>query len=178
MKIYSISQLARACNLSRSTLLYYDRIGLLCPPERTAAGYRRYTNQQFDKLERICTLRSTGLSLDEIKALISSKTAPSAKILEHRLKEIDIQIVTLREQQHTIVDMLKEMTSGNYGRVVDKKMWVKMLAAAGMDEAAMMRWHADFESRAPTAHFEFLLSIGIPTEEAQLIQERSWKIAL
>ena len=36
----TISQAAKKFKLSRSTLLYYDRIGLLRPTERTAAGYR------------------------------------------------------------------------------------------------------------------------------------------
>src|SRR6185369_4451961 len=44
MKTYSISKLARTCDLSRSTLLYYDRLGLLKPSGRTASGYRYYTD--------------------------------------------------------------------------------------------------------------------------------------
>ena len=73
--------------------------------------------------------------------------------------------------------MLKEMTSGTYGTIVDKQMWVNMLEAAGMDESSMMRWHGEFESRAPTAHREFLLSLGIPEDEAGQIQARSQKVA-
>ena len=157
MNTSSISQLANAFSLSRSTLLYYDRIGLLCAAERTSAGYRRYTCQQYDELERICMLRNTGLPLSEIKILLTDEATQSAKILEHRLKQIESEVVSLRKQQHVIVDMLKELTSGSYGSVVDKRMWTKMLAAAGMDEDTMMRWHAEFESNAPTAHHEFLL---------------------
>jgi len=44
MKTYSISKLARACGRSRSTLLYYDRLGLLKPSGRTGSGYRYYTD--------------------------------------------------------------------------------------------------------------------------------------
>ena len=39
----TIGKLARKFDLSRSTLLYYDRIGLLKPSGRTRANYRVYT---------------------------------------------------------------------------------------------------------------------------------------
>ena len=55
-------------------------------------------------------------------------------------------------------------------------MWVKMLETAGMDDASMMKWHAEFEDRAPNAHDDFLLSLGIQKEEAQQIQKRSQQI--
>jgi len=178
MKTYSISELAKSFNLSRSTLLYYDRIDLLHAPERTRAGYRRYSQHEFETLERICTLRSIGLPLSDVKRLLSSDTAPSITILENRLKEMERQVVSIRGQQQTIVAMLKEMTSGAYGAIVDKRMWVNMLKAAGMDESSMMRWHAEFESRAPAAHHEFLLSLGIPENEAREIRERSREVGL
>lgn len=41
--MYHISQLAQQFGLSRSTLLYYDRIGLLSPSARSEAGYRQYS---------------------------------------------------------------------------------------------------------------------------------------
>ncbi len=176
MKTYSISQLAGLFDLSRSTLLYYDRINLLCAPGRTPAGYRRYTQDEYDRLERICTLRNTGLPLSDIKELLSGDTAPGIQILENRLKEIEHEITSLRNQQHTIVTMLKGMTRDTYGPVVDKKMWVQMLETAGMNESSMMKWHAEFECRAPESHHEFLLSLGISEDEAQQIQERSRKI--
>jgi hypothetical protein len=45
-----------------------------------------------------------------------------------------------------------------------------MLKAAGMDQDAMDRWHTEFERRAPAGHQEFLLSLGIPPEEAARIR--------
>lgn len=173
MKTYTISQLAHSFGLSRSTLLYYDRIGLLRAPERTASGYRLYTQEEYRRLERICMFRSVGLPLGDVQNLLSSRAAPSVKILEKRLQEMEDQILFLRGQQHSIIAMLKKMTNGTYGPIVDKKMWVKMLEAAGMDESSMARWHAEFERRAPKAHKEFMLSLGIPENEVRQIQEWS-----
>lgn len=173
MKTYSISQLARLFGLSRSTLLYYDRIGLLRASERTAAGYRVYTQNEFSTLERICIFRSAGLSLKDVRKLLSGSAAPSVKILENRLQELEDQILFLRGQQHAIIAMLKKMTNGGFKPIVDKKMWVNMMKAAGMDESSMALWHAEFERRASKAHKEFLMSLGIPKNEVRKIQEWS-----
>jgi MerR family transcriptional regulator, thiopeptide resistance regulator len=124
-------------------------------------------------LERICVFRSAGLSLEDVRALLSGGPAPRAKILESRMQELEDQILFLRGQQHAIIAMLKKMTNGSFKPVVDKKMWVKMMEAAGMDKSAMARWHAEFEHCAPNAHKEFLMSLGIPKNEVRKIQEWS-----
>jgi MerR family transcriptional regulator, thiopeptide resistance regulator len=173
METYSISRLARSFGLSRSTLLYYDRIGLLRASKRTAAGYRVYTQSEFRRLERICIFRNAGLSLKDVRKILSSKDAPSAKILEARLQKLEDQILFLRGQQHAIIAMLKKITNDSFKQIVDKKMWVNMMEAAGMDESSMARWHTEFERRAPKAHKEFLMSLGIPKNEVRKIQEWS-----
>lgn len=172
MKTYSISQLGKEFGLSRSTLLYYDRIGLLQTSNRSAAGYRRYSEADRNRLERIFRLRQAGLSLAEVKEMLTGETGPSIAILEKRLEQLGEEILALRTQQHTITAMLKNMTSGRFAPVIDKTMWVEMLASAGMDETAMRAWHTEFERRVPEAHHEFLLSLGIPEQEAQKI--RAW----
>ena len=40
--MWTVTKLARHCGLSRGTLLYYESIGLLKLPVRSAANYRRY----------------------------------------------------------------------------------------------------------------------------------------
>ena len=95
------------------------------------------------------------------------------KILESRLQDLEHQILSLRVQQHSIIAMLKKMKRGTFKTVVDKTMWVKMMEAAGMDESSMAKWHAEFESRAPKAHKDFLLSLGISAHEVRKIQEWS-----
>lgn len=170
LKTFTISQLARAFGLSRSTLLYYDRIGLLRAPERTMAGYRVYTQAEHDRLARIVMFRGTGMPLSAVQNLLDSGGAPGVRILETRLKELEEEILALRHQQHAIIGMLKALPGADPDPVVDKKMWVAMLEAAGMDEEAMAVWHAEFEWRAPESHFVFLLSLGISEAEARKIQ--------
>ena len=175
MNTYSISQLARAFGLSRSTLLYYDRIGLLRASHRTSSGYRKYAQAEHNRLERICTLRRTGLPLSEVQKLLTSKTKPSVQILENRLREMDDEITSIRNQQQLTLSMLKKLKNGKTPSILDKATWIRILKASGMDEKAMIKWHAEFETRAPKAHHDFLLSLGIPKDEALQIQQRARK---
>jgi hypothetical protein len=68
---------------------------------------------------------------------------------------------------------LKSMTSKDFTPAIDKKASVEMLKSAGIDEDGMRAWHTEFERRSPGAHFDFLLSLGIPESEARRIQEWS-----
>ena len=172
MKIYTISKLARSFGLSRSTLLYYDRMGLLSASGRSAAGYRIYSEGDRRRLERICSYRRAGLSIEEIRGVLASTGEPSAEVIEGRLRCIGNQIQELKTRQRLLASMLTGISRGGCPLSVDKRMWVEMLRAAGLDDRAMDRWHAEFEARAPEAHHEFLLSLGIPEKEAAEI--RSW----
>jgi MerR family transcriptional regulator, thiopeptide resistance regulator len=175
MRTYSISKLARLFDLSRSTLLYYDRIDLLPACARTESGYRVYTQEDAGRLERICRLRRAGLCLEDIRSILSTGDQPSAVLLENRLKGIGEEILELKVQQGLLLSMLKGVASKGTWPQVDKQMWVEMLRAAGMDEAAMARWHAEFERRAPEEHHSFLLSLSIPEREVERIREWSRK---
>jgi MerR family transcriptional regulator, thiopeptide resistance regulator len=173
MKTYSISKLARACGLSRSTLLYYDRLELLKPSGRTGSGYRYYTDADQRRLERIGRFREAGLSLKEIRAVLASGGKPGTRLLETRLRETTQNIVGLKNQQRLLAGMLRQVASGKRPPIVDVELWVEMMDAAGMDEDARRRWHTEFERRAPEGHQEFLLSLGIPADEVERIQRWS-----
>jgi DNA-binding transcriptional MerR regulator len=173
MKTYSISQIARACRLSRSTLLYYDQLGLLPASGRTGSGYRFYTDKALERLKRIGHFRAAGLSLKEIHSVLASGGKPGTRLLERRMRETAEGIVGLKNQQRLLTGMLRSVASGQRPRCVDKQMWVRMLWAAGMDQAAMHRWHSEFERRAPEGHQEFLLSLGIAPDEAARIRRES-----
>jgi DNA-binding transcriptional MerR regulator len=173
MTTYSISKIARECGLSRSTLLYYDRIGVFRPSGRTSTGYRYYTDEARGRLERIRHFRQAGLTLREIRAVLSSGGKPGTKLLEQRMRKTAENIVGLKTQQRLLAGMLRQVASGKRLISVDKKLWVAMLRAAGMDQDARRRWHAEFERRAPDGHQEFLLSLGISADEVARIRSLS-----
>lgn len=159
--------------LSRSTLLYYDRIGLLPPSGRTGSSYRFYTERDRRRLERICHFREAGLTLAEIRAVLSSGGKPGVSLLKKRIDETAGQVLKLRSKQRMLAGMLRHVVSTQPSQPVDKKMWVELLRSAGMDDEAMGRWHKEFEHRSPDGHQEFLVSLGLPQSEVARIREWS-----
>ncbi|BBL80471.1 heavy metal-responsive transcriptional regulator [Rubrobacter xylanophilus] len=66
-----IGELAKRLDLNPQTIRYYERIGLLPEPERTAAGYRSYSGEDLRRLKFIKRARSVGFSLGEIKEILA-----------------------------------------------------------------------------------------------------------
>jgi DNA-binding transcriptional MerR regulator len=102
-----IGNVAKLANVTPSTIRYYETIGLLTPPPRSRAGYRRYSETTVQELRFIRKAQGLGFSLEEIVAIIkigrSGKT-PCADVLDliqRRLAEVDeriCQLQTFRDQ--------------------------------------------------------------------------------
>lgn len=168
----TITRLARRFKLARSTLLYYDRIGLLKPSARSRANYRLYTGADRLKLEMICTYRRTGMALVEIKTILASDRRDDATaLLEKQLAALDTQIESLRHQQQVILQLLGSDRFPPSGGGLDRDKWVALLRATGMAEDEMMHWHIQFERLYPDDHQAFLVSLGIPAHEIAQIRE-------
>lgn len=167
---YTISQIAKKYGLSRSTLLYYDKIGLLSPGQRSGSDYRLYSEADCKKMDEIARLKSAGVGLQDIRSLIEGGRTRRAEILRGRLAAINDDIGRLRRQQHFIVHLLGDRTLMQSTRVLTKEKWISYLRKAGLDEAGMDRWHREFEASSPEAHRDFLESLGLPPEEIHRIR--------
>jgi DNA-binding transcriptional MerR regulator len=165
MPMYTVGQLARRAALSRSTLLYYDSIGLLCPTERSNSNYRLYSENDLRRLERICRYREAGLGLAEIRQVLDGASAGAAAILEGRLVALNSEICVLREQQRVVVRLLRNRAKLGGIRAMDKERWVALLRNTGLTDDEMRRWHVEFERMAPEGHQDFLESLGVSTDE-------------
>ncbi len=169
----TIGRLARRFGLSRSTLLYYDSIGLLQPSGRTAKDYRLYTEEDAQRLEQICRYRQTGISLREIKRLLEAPESRLAEILERRLDDLNGEIQGLQEQQRMIVGLLENQGRLGRVRIMNRERWLSLLAASGFGEKEMQRWHAEFERAAPKKHREFLELLCFSDREIRSIRARA-----
>lgn len=169
----TVSKLAQSCGLSRSTVLYYESIGLLPRPRRSQGNYRRYTDQDAARLRQICLYRNAGLALADIREILERPATDASSVLRRRLIEIDAGIEKMREHQRAILRLLKVQTSLRRQKVVTKEKWVSIMRAAGFTDADMHRWHAEFEKAAPVEHEEFLQFLHIPAEEIHSIREWS-----
>jgi DNA-binding transcriptional MerR regulator len=171
--MFRIGELARQFGLSRSTLLYYDRIGLLEPSGRSDAGYRLYSRADRERLEAICSFRQAGLGIEDIRSIMAAAGDDTFVVIHQRLFAVGKEIQALQTKQRLLAGMLKLQRHGGPSTSVDKEMLVGLLRAAGMDDDAMFKLHTEFELRAPEAHHNFLLMLGISEKETDLIRQRS-----
>jgi DNA-binding transcriptional MerR regulator len=159
--------------LSRTTLLYYDRIKLLRPAKRSRAGYRLYDDKSVAQLRLISTYKNAGLPLKEIRELMETPDAPEKEVFCNRILELDKEIAKLRIQQRALVNILRKSGYDSPAGAIDKNAWIEILRLSGMNETDMQHWHAEFEHNAPHAHHSFLLWLGIPEDEVLEIRMRS-----
>ncbi len=96
-----IGQVAEQIGVSTATIRYYESIGLLAEPDRTAAGYRDYDDIAVDRLRFVRDAQATGLSLVEIGSVLEMKSAGArtcshtTALLQRHLDELDTQIERL-----------------------------------------------------------------------------------
>lgn len=173
----TVSALARVFGLSRSTLLYYDRIGLVSPSARSAAGYRLYSLADAHRLAQLVELRATGLSLEAVREALDPASSVQ-DLLRQQLAQLNAQANALRSQQQVLERMLHSAGSDpaaeptkNTARL-DRQTWTAMFRAIGMSDEDMRRWHAEFERSRPRAHRTFLASLGIAP--ADIARIRRW----
>jgi len=168
----TVTRLARSCKLSRSTVLYYESIGLLKRPARTSGNYRSYSERDLERLRQICLYRDAGLTLADIRTLLDTRPNDASAVLRRRFAEIGASIERLREHQRAIARLLRGTDQLRRMNVVTKEKWTSIMRAAGFSEDDMRRWHKEFERSAPDEHQEFLEFLHIPSDEIKSI--RHW----
>jgi len=128
---YTVNKLAKMSGISTRTLHYYDEIGLLSPERISSNGYRIYGQLQVDLLQQILFFRELGLSLEEIKEIIYSKTFDQTLALENHLtalyrkkEQIDLLIrnvsKTIRAVKGEIIMGDKEKFEGFKQKLVEE----------------------------------------------------------
>lgn len=167
----TVTKLAKRCGISRATVLYYERQGLLVPARRSDNGYRWYGDKEIERLQAIVSYRSYGIAVANIAALLDRNDDRSQwKILKDHFSGLEQEVKLLRKQQQAIIALLQQPKLLEQN-MVTKERWVEIMKAAGFDEGAMKRWHQKFEAMEPAEHQLFLESLGI--EEAEIKQIRS-----
>ncbi len=97
-----IGELAQRSGLSVKTLRYYEDIGVLASPPRTAGGYRDYDADALGRLEFVRAAQAVGLTLGEIREVIDFRErgeVPCHRVLElilHHAAEVDRRISELQ----------------------------------------------------------------------------------
>lgn len=124
----TIGTLAERAGVTTKTIRYYEQLGLVAPLSRTAAGYRRYGEDELFRLQFVGKAKRLGLSLGEIAeilALSARGTEPCAHVvglLDRHLAQLDETLARLgdfREQLARLRDRSKQAAKGRVCGIIE-----------------------------------------------------------
>ncbi|MDP9374327.1 MAG: heavy metal-responsive transcriptional regulator [Chloroflexota bacterium] len=104
-----IGALAAAVGLNPKTIRYYETLGLLPAPRRTATGYRLYGEADREQLGFILKAKAVGLTLTEIGEVLALRRAgepPCGRVLallDEKLAAVDRQLQALSAFRRELV---------------------------------------------------------------------------
>jgi MerR family mercuric resistance operon transcriptional regulator len=108
----SVSGLAARAGVSPDAVRYYERLGLLPPTRRSAAGHRRYDERAVERLRFVRGAQRVGLRLREIGALLEvvdrgrCPCGHTEALLRARMAEIDTELARLGALRAELVRLL------------------------------------------------------------------------
>ena len=110
-----IGELSRQVDIPVATIHYYERLGLLDPPERTQSQYRLYSKEAEERLLFIQQAKKFGLSLEEIKQILELSTkniAPCKQVktmLKQHLDDVDRRIQEMLEFRQELTNRYMQL---------------------------------------------------------------------
>lgn len=112
-----IGQLAERTGVSTKAIRYYEEIGVLPEPQRSANGYRSYEPGAAERLAFIQDAQSAGLSLLEIQMILELRDGGDSTCghviatLETHLAELDRQMDDLQRTRRRLTDIITRARS-------------------------------------------------------------------
>ncbi|WP_313348965.1 helix-turn-helix domain-containing protein [Paracoccus sp. (in: a-proteobacteria)] len=115
--MFPIGKLAKATGVKVPTIRYYEQIGLMPQPERTAGNQRLYAQSTLERLAFIRHARDLGFPLEAIRELLSLSDRPNQPctaaddIARRQLAEVQARIARLTLLRDELQRMLDHCAS-------------------------------------------------------------------
>ncbi len=110
---YTVQKLGKMAGISTRTLRYYDEIGILKPARINSSGYRIYGKQEVSQLQQILFYRELGVSLENIKIILSAPSFDSTNALRDHHKNL----LARREQLDLLIANVEKTIAESEGRI-------------------------------------------------------------
>lgn len=114
-----IGELAKRSGVSIDTVRFYERRGVLPPPERQPSGYRVYDDATMERIRLAKELQALGFTLSEVIDALHSFDAGDPSCSEERwrlekvLERIDDKVAELRRTRRDVMRVLADCSAGN-----------------------------------------------------------------
>jgi MerR family mercuric resistance operon transcriptional regulator len=114
-----IGDLARQSGCNIETIRYYERIGLLPTPPRSAGRYRLYDAPDVQRLAFVRRARELGFTLDQVRALLALSANDRRDacrevhdLAAEHLGEVRAKIADLRAMERILADAVRRCPAG------------------------------------------------------------------
>lgn len=139
---WKVGTLAEASGLTVRTLHHWDRIGLLGPSRRTAAGHREYTEQDVIRLYQVLALRRLGLGLESIATCLDVGIDPVRLVREH-LAGVEASLASLEVLRQRLAHIHAELASERAPEISALISALRTMGGAGAESGQALRRHLD-----------------------------------
>lgn len=109
----TIGQVAKLAGVNRETLRYYEREGIIEPPERKDSGYRIYPEDTVKRIRFIKRAQALGFSLKEIMELMAlrndAKGATCSNVKQYaqdKVKTIEKKLTDLKRMRSRLLELI------------------------------------------------------------------------
>ncbi|WP_323718146.1 Cu(I)-responsive transcriptional regulator [Paracoccus aminovorans] len=109
----NIGQAAKSSGVSAKMIRYYEQTGLIPPADRTASGYRDYSDSEVHMLRFIRRARDLGFSVAEIDGLLglwrdkSRQSSEVKRIARNHIAALEEKIRALQEMTETLKELAR-----------------------------------------------------------------------
>ncbi len=116
--MFSIGELSKYQNISKQTLIFYDKIGLFCPeyvdPQN---GYRYYSAKQIDYLDTILFMKKIGFSLKEIQEHMKNYNIEnSISVMTNQIGVIEKQVNELTHIKNKLTHKVSQLKAIDFSK--------------------------------------------------------------
>ncbi|MBR3358718.1 MAG: MerR family transcriptional regulator [Solobacterium sp.] len=111
-ELCTVGMLCQKTGITRKTLFYYDRIGLLKPSARTGIQeHKLYDEAACERLSRILRFRRAGLRIEEIRKILDDPNSNVRQILNNAVARCRAQQNVLSDQICLLKELMEEYPS-------------------------------------------------------------------
>lgn len=114
-KGYRISEVALKAGVTPDTIRYYERLGVLPRPPRTAGGLRAYGDDLLPRVRFVQQAQALGLTLKDVKELVANEGRAGHQpcrrvrdLLKTRLADVDARVREMQAFRRTLRSHLSE----------------------------------------------------------------------
>lgn len=142
--LLKIGELAQRSGLTVRALHHYDKLGLLQPSARNAAGYRLYDSDDLSRLYRILALRELGLGLDQIADVLSGSQADMQRVIARQIDGLERQISQTQALRSRLLQLVERVGGSDAPNAEDWLVTLEMMTTYRkyFSDEEIAAWHA------------------------------------